>query len=125
MREGTLIDYRIRLRGWPMRWRTLIRDWKPPCEFTDEQLRGPYRRWIHRHTFEEVDGGTLARDHVRYALPFSPLGELAHPFVRAELNRIFSFRQAALERIFPGAAKTSEAHSGARPLTGEPTRPRG
>jgi ligand-binding SRPBCC domain-containing protein len=103
MDEGALIDYRIRLRGWPMRWRTIIRDWKPPFEFTDEQLRGPYRRWVHRHVFEETEGGTWVRDHVRYALPFFPFGELVHPFVRAELRQIFAFRKTAMERIFAGS----------------------
>jgi ligand-binding SRPBCC domain-containing protein len=99
--EGAIIDYRIRLRGWPMRWRTLIRDWQPPFEFTDEQLRGPYRLWIHRHTFEEIDGGTLVRDRVRYALPFAPLGEIALPLVKAELNQIFAYRTEAMKRLFP------------------------
>lgn len=101
MGEGTLIDYRIRLRGWPMHWQTLIRDWKPPFEFSDEQLRGPYRQWLHRHIFEEVEGGTLVRDLVRYSLPFAPFGEIFHPFVRAELRGIFTYRKAAMERLFP------------------------
>lgn len=101
MGEGTIIDYRVRLRGIPMRWRTLIRDWKPPFEFTDEQVRGPYRLWLHRHVFTEVDGGTLVSDRVRYALPFAPFGEIALPFVRAELDRIFSYRKGAMNRIFP------------------------
>ncbi|MGD0349127.1 MAG: SRPBCC family protein [Verrucomicrobiota bacterium] len=63
---GLQIDYRLRLRGLPLRWRSEIAAWEPPGRFVDEQRRGPYRTWIHEHTFEERDGGTLARDVVQY-----------------------------------------------------------
>ncbi|MBM3839655.1 MAG: SRPBCC family protein [Verrucomicrobia bacterium] len=98
MRAGALIDYQIRVRGLPMRWRTLIREWQPPHRFVDEQLRGPYRQWIHEHVFEAHDGGTLARDVVRYAVPFD---FIAHPlFVRRDIEKIFTFRQESLRARF-------------------------
>src|SRR4051812_10516813 len=40
MRAGTLIDYRIRIRGGPVSWRTRVTVWEPPHRFVDEQLRG-------------------------------------------------------------------------------------
>ena len=101
MEEGALIEYKILLRGLPMRWRTRICRWNPPVEFIDEQLKGPYRKWIHHHTFEETDSGkTLMRDRVRFALPFSPFGDIALPFVRAEVRGIFEFRRKAILKIF-------------------------
>lgn len=101
MRAGTLIDYKLRVHGLPMRWRTLIREWQPPHRFVDEQVRGPYRQWIHEHTFEPQDGGTLARDHVRYAVPFD---FIAHPlFVRRDIERIFAYRAVALRERFAAA----------------------
>jgi ligand-binding SRPBCC domain-containing protein len=101
MGEGTLIDYRIRLHGVPMRWRTRITSWNPPSGFVDEQLRGPYRLWVHTHTFEDMGNGTTRmRDHVRYALPFPPFGQAALPWVRAEIGRIFEFRRRAILEIF-------------------------
>jgi ligand-binding SRPBCC domain-containing protein len=98
MREGALIDYRLRVRGVPLRWRTLIKEWQPPHRFVDEQLRGPYQQWIHEHTFEPRDGGTLARDRVRYAVPFD--GLLHRWFVRPDIERIFQFRAKALRERF-------------------------
>lgn len=66
MQRGTLIDYRIRVHGLPLRWRTEIAQWDPPCQFLDVQLRGPYTLWCHTHTFAERDGVTLCADRVRY-----------------------------------------------------------
>lgn len=102
MAEGLLIDYTIRLRSLPMRWRTKICRWNPPMEFVDEQLKGPYRKWVHHHLFFEMaDGRTRMRDHVVYALPLPPFGEIALPFVRAELRGIFAYRRKAILEIFP------------------------
>lgn len=99
MRPGALIDYRISLRGIPMKWRTEITEWDPPNGFADRQAKGPYRFWIHTHRFEEVDGGTRVLDHVDYGVPG---GALVNKLVAApDVRRIFAYRQEALARIFP------------------------
>jgi ligand-binding SRPBCC domain-containing protein len=98
MKAGALIDYRLRVHGWPLRWRTRITAWEPPGWFADEQVRGPYRRWIHSHTFELRDGGTLARDHVLYAAPFDWL--VHGRFVRPDIERIFEYRAKVLQTRF-------------------------
>ena len=104
MHTGTLIDYRLRVRGIPLRWRTRIGAWQPPSRFVDEQIRGPYRQWIHEHSFEPHDGGTWVRDHVHYA---EPLDWLVHRwFVRPDIERIFEYRSDVLRRRFPVAPQT-------------------
>ena len=104
MRSGTLIDYRIRLGGVPMRWRTRIETFEAPLRFTDVQLSGPYRYWHHLHEFQDAPGGTQVIDRVTYALPFGFLGALAHRlFVRGALERIFDYRQQRLAEIFPSS----------------------
>jgi ligand-binding SRPBCC domain-containing protein len=99
MRPGILIDYRIRIHGVPVRWRTEISAWQPPFQFVDEQRRGPYRLWHHTHTFEEREGGTLCRDRVRY---WPRGGALMNwLFVRKDVERIFEYRRQRLVEIFP------------------------
>ena len=98
MRAGTLIDYRMRIRGIPVSWRTRVTVWEPPHRFADEQVHGPYPLWQHQHEFEAKDGGTLVRDSIRYAVPFD---FIAHPlFVGRDVGRIFAYRQEKLRALF-------------------------
>jgi ligand-binding SRPBCC domain-containing protein len=99
-RPGTLLDYRLRLHGVPLRWQTRIETWEPPTSFVDSQIKGPYSLWEHTHTFEhDGDGATVIHDRVRYEIPLGPLGTLAHRlFVRRDLERIFDYRADAVAR---------------------------
>ena len=99
MQPGALIDYRIRVHGLPIRWRTEITEWGPPHRFVDVQLRGPYTLWHHTHMFEEQDGGTLCIDKVNYR----PRGGaiINRLFVRKDVQRIFAYRRKRLLELFP------------------------
>ncbi len=104
MRVGLRIDYRLRLRGLPLRWQSEITAWEPPHRFVDEQRRGPYRVWRHEHTFEERESGTLARDIVHYRVWGGAL--IDRLFVRRDVAKIFRFRQAAMADRFGHAKPT-------------------
>jgi ligand-binding SRPBCC domain-containing protein len=94
------IEYRLHLYGIPFGWRTRISCWEPGVRFVDEQESGPFALWIHEHRFEAVSPTkTRIRDEVRYALPFEPFGRLAHPLVRARLDRIFSYRSERVRAL--------------------------
>jgi ligand-binding SRPBCC domain-containing protein len=115
MREGILIDYRLRLFGVPLRWRARIMDWEPPVGFVDKQVRGPYRLWRHAHQFCDGGEGTIVENTVKYRLPFGPFGDFFHPLVRLQLRRIFRFRQSAVRRCFLGAAYRPKYEDGGDP----------
>jgi ligand-binding SRPBCC domain-containing protein len=102
MKEGTVIDYTIKIAGFPVRWTTLITSYEPPYRFVDLQLKGPYSYWHHTHTFTETNEGTFIDDEVRYGLPFGVFGLLAHAlFVKRQLNAIFAQRGNVIKTIFP------------------------
>ena len=98
MQAGLLIDYKLRLRGLPLRWQSEITVWDPPNRFVDEQRKGPYRIWHHEHVFTEQNGGTLATDNVRYAVFGGAIIERL--FVRRDLTKIFTYRQRKLAELF-------------------------
>lgn len=106
MKPGALIDYKLSLRGFPMRWRTKITSWEPPFRFIDTQLKGPYRLWHHEHLFFPIDGpqGDAVRcvDIVHYAHFGGRL--IDNLLVRRDVMGIFAYRQQAMREIFEDRA---------------------
>jgi uncharacterized protein YbjT (DUF2867 family)/ligand-binding SRPBCC domain-containing protein len=97
---GSRLQYQLRIFGVPVLWQSLITTWNAPTSFSDRQLRGPYRRWDHTHTFEAKDGGSWVYDSVAYELPLGTMGRLAHPLVVApKLRTIFDFRSRQLHQL--------------------------
>jgi ligand-binding SRPBCC domain-containing protein len=111
-RAGSLIDYRLRVHGLPLRWRSLILDWEAPHRFVDVAVQGPYALWHHEHRFQDLGGRTLMTDQVRYSLPFPPWGDwIAGRLVQADVARIFAYRAKAIRALFPpmpGSQKTAQ-----------------
>ncbi|MGZ4842562.1 MAG: SRPBCC family protein [Candidatus Angelobacter sp.] len=101
LRQGTLINYSLRVHGIPLRWTSEIIEWEPPHRFVDLQLRGPYKLWRHEHRFEARDGGTLISDAITLALPVGILGQLAYKIkVRSDVQEIFAFREKKIRTLF-------------------------
>jgi ligand-binding SRPBCC domain-containing protein len=102
MQKGTLIDYRMKVRGIPMRWKTLIEEWTPPHRFTDTQLKGPYSFWHHTHEFSALsENRTLMKDRVRYRVGWGVIGRVInHLVVKRDIEKIFAFRKSEIEKLF-------------------------
>jgi ligand-binding SRPBCC domain-containing protein len=99
MRVGAIIDYRLRIHGIPLQWQSEITAWEPPFRFVDEQQKGPYRKWIHEHTFTQCGTGCEMCDCVRYSVPGGWLANLL--FVKRDVRRIFEYRSRKLSDFFP------------------------
>jgi ligand-binding SRPBCC domain-containing protein len=84
-----------------VRWLTQITHVEHGHRFIDEQRAGPYRLWIHEHRFEPLPSSVRMIDHVTYALPFGPLGDLVHAlYVRRRLAYIFDYRREKVNVLF-------------------------
>jgi ligand-binding SRPBCC domain-containing protein len=100
IQEGTTIEYKLTLHGIPIEWISEISDYSPPRYFTDRQVKGPYKKWVHTHTFDEVRGGSLIGDQVYYEMPLGPIGRMAHwYFVENDLKDIFQYRRRKLFQL--------------------------
>ena len=111
MKQGSLLDYRLRIRGIPIRWQSEIAVWVPPHRFVDRQTKGPFSLWIHEHTFEDRDNGTVVGDNVEYAVPG---GRIVQKFLVApDIERIFKYRHKILDELFNPAKITRSQRTGA------------
>ena len=99
--EDTIIDYRVRVGGLPIKWRTRIVTWRPGERFVDLQEKGPYRAWWHEHVFRDLGSTTQMDDRVCYAPPFGPLGRIANRlFIAPMLRHVFRYRADVIRLRF-------------------------
>lgn len=101
LKSQTLIDYKLKVHGVPLRWRTLIDQWQPKKRFSDVQLKGPYKKWHHLHEFSEFGGGVLTRDQVHFQLPMGMVGRLGSlALVLKDVRNIFAYRAKVITQVF-------------------------
>jgi uncharacterized protein (TIGR01777 family) len=76
--EGATVTLRVHAGPVPMRWTARHYDVEPGRGFSDEQIDGPFRAWVHRHAMIPDIGDTSTMvDTIRYVPPLGPLGDLA------------------------------------------------
>jgi ligand-binding SRPBCC domain-containing protein len=82
MKLGDTVTWHARHFGIGFRMTSAITEYQYPDRFVDEQLRGPFRRWWHEHTFTTAaNGDTVMTDIARYQSPLGPLGTIADRLV--------------------------------------------
>jgi len=101
MKKNAVFIYKIKFHNVPMKWKTLITKYEPPYLFVDEQAKGPYKKWVHTHTFEEVNGFTVMSDKVEYDLYGGIFKSIVHSaFVKNSIVEIFSYRKKIISEVF-------------------------
>jgi len=95
------------------RWVAIHHDYIEGSQFADEQVQGPFAKWVHTHQFLPGEGDTsILRDRIDYAPPLGFVGRLlAGGFINKKLDRIFWFRHTRvkndLKRLHPYAQQPS------------------
>jgi len=100
MTDGIQAGSRVELRVGPFSWIALHTVYEKDRLFVDEQIQGPFARWVHRHEFEDADGKTRLTDRVEYLLPGGLLiNALFGWIVKARLNRTFNHRHRVTKQV--------------------------
>jgi len=102
MSKGCLIDYLIYFMGIPVHWRSIITDYDPPYMFIDQQIKGLYTLWHHKHTFIEIKNGVEIRDRVVYSIPVGWMGRLLHKYWINKSGKYFFIPEKYYCRPFCG-----------------------
>ena len=101
MGTGATIEYRLRVAGFRLGWRSRIEQWEKEKLFVDSQDRGPYRSWWHEHHFVATGRQTMLEDRVYYSPPMGLLGRIANRvFIGGQLKETFHYRAAAVRLRF-------------------------
>ena len=67
--DGINPGSRVVLKVGPIKWVALHGDYQRNKLFIDEQVSGPFARWVHRHEFERLDGqSTRLTDRIVFEL---------------------------------------------------------
>jgi ligand-binding SRPBCC domain-containing protein len=108
IRDGDRVILAIRQGPLTLRWVAEHRDYRENESFTDVQIQGPFKKWVHTHRMiPERPDTCLLEDSIEYELPFSWIsGPLFGWLVRAKLERMFDYRHRVTREAF--APKDSE-----------------
>ena len=99
MRLGDTVTWRATHFGLPFTMTSRIAEYDAPRRFVDEQVRGPFDRWWHEHTFEPDGDGTVMRDRVDFASPLGPVGQVVdRVFLTGYMTRLLQQRNGWLAR---------------------------
>ncbi len=64
--EGSLAEFTMWMGPIPVRWKAVHSD-VSPAGFTDTQIAGPMKSWVHTHRFLPLDdGATEVHDHIEF-----------------------------------------------------------
>lgn len=92
--DGGRVIFRMGVAPLACVWEARHHGFEPGRRFCDEQVRGPFARWNHTHSFDE-DGAAagILTDTVDYRLPMRALGALvAGRYMQRVLERMFAWR---------------------------------
>ncbi|MFH2063931.1 MAG: TIGR01777 family oxidoreductase [Pseudomonadota bacterium] len=109
--KGAEVLLRMKAGPFPFTWHARHTEFQENRYFRDEQVRGPFAKWVHTHRFiPHAENGCILEDEIEYRLPLHFLsGPLSRPMIEKKLERIFRYRHRItrndLSRHLSGSTK--------------------
>jgi ligand-binding SRPBCC domain-containing protein len=107
VKQGVVFVHKIKpfsLIG--LTWTSYITEFERGRSFSDIQLEGPYKTWVHQHSIEEYkEDVCFMIDKVLFSLKFGPLNPLIYALVvKPSILKAFEFRRQKIEALFNSAS---------------------
>ncbi len=104
------MEFSLWFGPFPIRWLACIEQ-VTPTSFVDRQVRGPFARWVHQHTFVPLTGDTtVVLDEVEADLSPQWFWRLLGLGMWLNLPVLFAFRAWKTQRLL-GRTQVSQSHT--------------
>jgi uncharacterized protein len=101
---GSVIEFVVTKLGLPLKWKAEVVEHEPGIFFIDEQRKGPFKFFRHKHAFLPHANGTEAIDEIELEMPLGFIGQIGyHLIIQRDLKRTFEYRRNALAALFANA----------------------
>ena len=100
IQDGGVVELRLLFGPLKFKWVARHTGYEKNRQFSDEQVEGPFRHWVHRREFSAEDGMTRVSDVIDFSLPGGPLLDIwAAWLMRLQLKRLFGYRHRVTKRV--------------------------
>ena len=92
--EERFVQLKMKRFGIPMKWLAQHVDVVPHQEFTDVQVKGPFKHWRHTHQFLPLaETRTKMEDNIELKLPVHMIAKLVSGWsIRRDINQMLNYR---------------------------------
>ena len=98
---GAQIVLQTRRWGFAQRIVSKITAFETDRQITDEQIEGPFKKWVHSHLLEESGAGTCMTDRIDFEAPGGLLGLVfTQEAIEGELEEMFQYRTEKFAELF-------------------------
>jgi len=107
---GSRIEFKVQAFGLVREIVHEVTAFDEPGSFVEQQVSGPFQKWIHEHRFEDAgDGRVVIIDRIEFEKPGGVVGLImTADRIRETLEIGFDFRHDKLEQLLGGATSAGD-----------------